>query len=131
MLVVTGLLVTGCASSAGTPTPVDAASSTTTATVSATPTPSELGALRELSDFSCTPSVEDSDLWTATGTLTNSGPEPGDFQVTVAVVDASGGAASGNERTVALAAGDSADIDMGRVRGPADGTCQVRVLRMP
>lgn len=130
MLVVTGLLVTGCARSAGTPTPVDAASGTTTATVSATPTPSELG-LGELSDFSCTPSVEGSDLWSATGTLTNSGREPGDFQVTVAVIDASGGAASGNERTVALAAGDSADIDMGRVRGPADGTCQVRVLRMP
>lgn len=123
------LAVAGCAAATEKSAAERTPSAETTAPIAAQ-TPSAQDAAGDLSDFACTASPDGAGLWSATGTLSNGGAAPASYRVTVVVLDGSAGTGTGEERTVELSAGDSADIDMGRVRGPAEGACQVQVLRM-
>ncbi len=83
-----------------------------------------------LTDFACSPAVGVSERWAATGTLTNDESDAVTYQMTVVVVGSTGTAGVGSERLVEVPAGSTADVDLSRVRGPLDGTCQVQVLRV-
>jgi len=83
-----------------------------------------------LSDFACSPAVGVSDRWTATGTLANEASTAATYRVTVVVMSSTGIAGAGSEQAVEVPAEDTAGLDVGRVRGPLDGTCQVQVLRV-
>lgn len=83
-----------------------------------------------LTDFACSPAVGVSDRWTATGTLANEASAAATYRVTVVVVSSTGIAGAESEQVVEVPAKETAELDMGRVRGPLDGTCQVQVLRV-
>jgi hypothetical protein len=94
------------------------------------PPPDGEDAASALSGFACSPAVGASQRWTAAGTLTNDGDEAAAYRTTVVVVDSTGSPGIASQRLVDLGPGESADVDLGRVRGPLDGTCQVQVLRV-
>lgn len=138
------LLLAGCAgtsTSAGSAGPAQTSapvqpSSTATGSTESTgsthPPPALEGedAASALSGFACSPAVGVSQRWTATGTLTNDDSQDATYRTTVVVVDSTGTAGVAAQRLVDLEPGESAEVDVGRVRGPLDGTCQVQVLRV-
>lgn len=83
-----------------------------------------------LSDFACSPAVGVSERWTVAGSLTNDESAAVTYRVTVVVVGSTGIAGAGSESLVEVPAEATTDVDMARVRGPLDGTCQVQVLRV-
>jgi ABC-type Fe3+-hydroxamate transport system substrate-binding protein len=135
------LLLAGCAGSstsaetAESAAPVQPGSTATEGTDSTDstdtpPPPDGEDAASALSGFACSPAVGASQRWTAAGTLTNDGDEAAAYRTTVVVVDSTGSPGIASQRLVDLGPGESADVDLGRVRGPLDGTCQVQVLRV-
>lgn len=83
-----------------------------------------------LSGFACSPAVGVSQRWTATGTLTNDDSEAASYRVTAVIVTSTGVGGIAAQRLVDVGPGDAIEVDLGRVRGPLDGTCQVQVLRV-
>ncbi len=135
------LLLAGCAGSsqsaetADSAAPVQPGSTATegtdsTGSTDTPPPPDGEDAASALSGFACSPAVGASQRWTAAGTLTNDGDEAAAYRTTVVVVDSTGTPGIASQRLVDLGPGESADVDLGRVRGPLDGTCQVQVLRV-
>ena len=83
-----------------------------------------------LAGFACSPAVGLSQRWTATGTLTNDDSEAATYRVTVVIVTSTGVSGIAAQRLVDVQPGEVAEMALGRVRGPLDGTCQVQVLRV-
>lgn len=135
------LVVSACGGSTSTSDP--AATAPTTAAPAATSTSAPetfspegaaldgVDAAADLVDFTCVVSPRASDRWNATGTLTNSGDKRATYRVTVLVVDQGGRPGAVFRRTKRVPAGAATPVVLRRVRGPADGTCQVQVLRLP
>jgi len=134
------LLLSGCAgtsTSAGSAgssqstAPVQPTATVTDSTESlATSAPGDEDAASALSGFACSPAVGVSQRWTATGTLTNDDSEAATYRTTAVVVDSTGTAGVASQRLVQVQPGESIEVDLGRVRGPLDGTCHVQVLRV-
>ena len=128
----------GSAGSAQTSAPVPAAGQASGGTegtagsvsTEASPPLDGADAASALSGFACSPAVGVSQRWTATGTLTNDDSEDATFRTTVVVVDSTGTGGIASQRLVDVEPGMSTEVDLGRVRGPLDGTCQVQVLRL-
>lgn len=128
----------GSAGSAQTSAPVQPSSTGSTATGSTgstgstgtPPAPDGEDAASALSGFACSPAVGLSQRWTATGTLTNDDSQAATYRATVVVVDSTGTAGVAAQRLVDLEPGESAEVNVGRLLGPLDGTCQVQVLRV-
>jgi hypothetical protein len=82
-----------------------------------------------LSGFACGP--DGSGVWTATGTLTNTGSDPADYVVTVVVAGPDSTAVRAKRQVVGLRSGASEPLAIDTLPLPAEGelSCQAQVLR--
>ena len=82
-----------------------------------------------LSGFACGP--DESGVWTATGTLTNTGADPADYVVTVVVAGPDSTAGRAKRQVVGLRSGASEPLAIDTLPLPTEGelSCQAQVLR--
>jgi hypothetical protein len=82
-----------------------------------------------LSGFACGP--DDAGVWTATGTLTNTGTDDADYVVTVVVAGPDSLTVKAKRQVVGLRSGGSEPLEIDTLPLPSDGelSCQAEVVR--